>query len=479
MQSEKTFSNVPTRRHNTRIRCGNLTFPRITVSSKEGRYKNLSRRCAGFECPLMALLKGDCPLIDLVVTSQLPTQRRFVGPRALTAALLGLAVTASIASASDTCVDREPLATRECNLYLKVNLNREVKLSKLRPGDVLTGTLARDVYSGEREVLPAGSQVSLPVDKMEKRRRVPNDHWPWVIQFFTPRHENFPSFRSAVVATPGGSEVQLQASAITIDREVEIHSRSSTKKPSETAPESSTGGASTARSAPPERRKVGPMVVLEAMELNPEPAVNPIPPSRPVTLVAGTQGKIILLGDVSASKSRPGDSFQARLVEPVWLDSKVVLPEGTVLEGTVVRRTPPRMLSRAGSIALAFTHLTLPGGTTKQIAASVSAVEVDQRSHMKVDPEGKIQGGRPGKVWMLLNAGVTVGLAKEVDDGLQLVIEAIVSTATDASTAGTARIAATCVSGLFMLTRHGRDVVLPKFTEMSITFDRPVSLPAP
>ena len=77
---------------------------------------------------------------------------------------------------------------------------------------------------------------------------------------------------------------------------------------------------------------------------------------------------------------------------------------------------------------------------------------------------------------MAINLGVTAGVAKEVDDGLQLVIEAIVSTATDASTAGTARIVSSCVSGIYMATRHGRDVVLPRFTEMDIALDRPVSL---
>lgn len=75
-----------------------------------------------------------------------------------------------------------------------------------------------------------------------------------------------------------------------------------------------------------------------------------------------------------------------------------------------------------------------------------------------------------------INLGVTGGIAKEVDDGMQLLIEAIVSSATDVSTAGAGRIAGVCVSGLFMLTRHGRDVVLPKLTEMEIVLDRPVSL---
>jgi len=63
------------------------------------------------------------------------------------------------------------------------------------------------------------------------------------------------------------------------------------------------------------------------------------------------------------------------------------------------------------------------------------------------------------------------------DDSMQLILEAVVSTATDASTAGTARIVGICASGLFLLTRHGRDVVLPRFTEMNVSFDRPVSLP--
>jgi hypothetical protein len=110
------------------------------------------------------------------------------------------------------------------------------------------------------------------------------------------------------------------------------------------------------------------------------------------------------------------------------------------------------------------------------MVASVSAAELDQRSHTKIDPEGKMHGDRPGKAWMVVNIGVTAGIAKEADDTLQLIIEAVVSTATDASTAGVGKIAATCASTLFILTRHGRDVVLPRFTEMNIVLDRPVSL---
>ncbi|MGA8214012.1 MAG: hypothetical protein WB799_10485, partial [Candidatus Sulfotelmatobacter sp.] len=185
---------------------------------------------------------------------------------------------------------------------------------------------------------------------------------------------------------------------------------------------------------------------------------------------------ILLLGGVSASKSKPGDLVQARLIEPVLLNSRVVLPAGTLVEGKVVRKTPPRWGSRAGSLYLTFTGLTLPGGNLIPIAASLTGAELDRRSHTKIDAEGQLRGERPGKAWMAINIGVTAGLAKEVDDTTQLIIEAIVSTATDASTAGVARIVATCVSGVFMVSRHGRDVVLPRFTEMNIALDRPLSV---
>jgi hypothetical protein len=201
--------------------------------------------------------------------------------------------------------------------------------------------------------------------------------------------------------------------------------------------------------------------------------VNPrLPESR--TIPSGTQAKVILLGDISASKNHARDSFQARLVEPVFLESRVLLPEGTLFEGTILKTQAPRTLSRSGSVSLAFTNMTIPGGVVTSINASVAGAEIDQSSHTVIDPEGHIHGDRPGKAWMIINVGTTAGIAKAADDGAQLVIEALVSTATDVSTAGTARIVSTCASAIYFLTRHGRDVVLPKYTQMKIVFDRPV-----
>lgn len=207
---------------------------------------------------------------------------------------------------------------------------------------------------------------------------------------------------------------------------------------------------------------------------------NSVAPYRASTMniAPGMEAQILLLNSLSASASRPGDSFQARLVYPIFSGSTVVLPAGSVFEGRVLSATRPRWLSRPGSLYLAFTQLDLPEGAVP-ITASLAQLEVDRQSRTRMDSEGKLTGGRPGKVWMLANLGATAGVSKLADDTTQLVVEAIVSSATDASTAGMARIISAGVSGVFLVTRHGRNVVVPKFTEIDIVFDRPLLLPGP
>jgi hypothetical protein len=388
---------------------------------------------------------------------------------------VGVVLLSSLAfGQSPTSTPTEPqaaLATSPAtrNLYLKVQLDRKLKISSLKSGDTVDGVLAQPVYSGEREYLPANSRVRLRVDKLERRKRTPNNHWPWVVQLFTPRHENYPTFQSAAVSLADGREIPLHVSLISIANKVAVHGGG------KTAPTQKGSEASRSRKTDPILMMT---LVASAVEAESKQATagEERPSARPATLATGTGAKIILLDGVSASKSLPGDAFQARLVEPVRVGTTVVLPEGTIFQGKVVRSKRPRWLSRSGSLLLTFTGVTLPGSNAgNPIAASVTGAELDPASHTKIDPEGELKGS-PGKAWMLVNIGVTGGIAKVADDGIQLLVEAVSSTATDASTAGTGRIVALCASGIFMITRHGRDVMLPQFTEMNIVLDRPVSL---
>jgi hypothetical protein len=409
----------------------------------------------------------------------------------LSKAVGGVLLAAALSAASMICsAAEEPAASAQSpasansSLYVKVQLSSPLKLSKLKPGDVVEGKLARSVYSSDRELFLAGSPIHIAVDHMEKRRRTPDDHWPWIVKAFTPRHEPYPVFKTASVSGTSG-ESALQVTLISISRRREVHAQAKKRKSGQQASETGAVEVSKSGGIYGSRKLAAPMMVLEAFgtedQNSPSAHAEESSPSLPdlsglETLPAGTACKILLLGAVSASKSKPGDVVQARLLEPVFLNSRVALPAGSLFEGKVVKKTPPRWGSRAGSLSLTFTGLTLPGGNLIPIAASLAGAELDQRSHTKIDAEGQLRSERPGKAWMAIDIGVTAGLAKEVDDTTQLIVEAIVSTATDASTAGTARIVSSCISGIYMVTRHGRDVVLPRFTEMDISLDRPLSV---
>jgi hypothetical protein len=380
-------------------------------------------------------------------------------------------------------------AIAEPSVYVKVQFDAKLKPSALKPGDIVEGTLARSVYWRDKQLFPSGSRVRLVVDKQERRRRTLNDHWPWVVKAFVPRHEKYPTFQSAQVFLPDGQEVCLHVSLLSFDHEIQLHAQPQKpnvrRQPGPDAADanSRTLTATKEASRNPRTRLPGLTgsfeAVLDKEQFPPDQLEQSLYSSAgAVTVPPGTQAKTVLLRSISASKSRPGDSFEASLVEPVYGGPGVVLPAGTVFEGRVARSQGPRMLSRSGSVMLLFTALRNPAGEAKPISASVAGVNLDRRSHTRVDPEGRLNGDRPGAAWTLMNLGVTGGLSKAADDGTQLLIEAIFSGATDASTAGTARIVAACVSGVFMLTRRGRDVVLPKYTEMDIVFDRPVLLSA-
>jgi hypothetical protein len=363
------------------------------------------------------------------------------------------------------------------DLYMKMQLPAVPKFGRLKAGDVVEGSLARDVYSGDQKLFASGSAIRLTVDHVEKRKRPANDHWPWIVQAFTARHMWYPVFKSATVTTEQQRAYPLDVSLLSSSRMHEVQAQRGKHDSSEKSalPLTSINKHAAFTMFLQAENTVGLASPVSPIDSEATETDSKLPDSIP----AGTRCNILLLDGVSASKSRVGDEVAARLIEPLFLNSKVALPVGTMFRGKVSQKTPPRRLSRAGSLRLVFTELTVPQGIPVPITASLAAAELDQKSHTRMDSEGRLHGEHPGKAWMEMNLGVSAGISKGVDDGAQILIEALISTATDVSTAGTARIISTCASGIYMATRHGRDVILPRFTEVQLSIDRSVLMSPP
>src|SRR6266568_931539 len=164
------------------------------------------------------------PCHELSKPPELQTQAVARGTRLLYVMIL--AFIASLSPVPSAGADRDDRAFPAAGLFVDVRLDAPRKLSGLKPGSSLEGTVERDVYSGERRLIPAGSHVHLTVDSVERRRRIPNRYQPGLAYFFTSRHENFPSLLSASFFLPDGPQISMRVSLVAAIHPVEVYARS-------------------------------------------------------------------------------------------------------------------------------------------------------------------------------------------------------------------------------------------------------------
>jgi hypothetical protein len=179
--------------------------------------------------------------------------------------------------------------------------------------------------------------------------------------------------------------------------------------------------------------------------------------------------KLCLLTRLSASQNRKGDSVQARLVEPVQLDGKVI-PEGSSFEGRVVQQRAPRRLRRTGSLFVNFERIVTPSGLSIPINSSFIGIEFDRRERIRMDSEGMLYGSRPGLAAYAVDLGISYAAGKIIDDLIEEGIKAAVAGATSETAASIGRYFGMATGVSLFLMRRGRDVTLEQYSEFEVTF---------
>jgi hypothetical protein len=87
------------------------------------------------------------------------------------------------------------------------------------------------------------------------------------------------------------------------------------------------------------------------------------PRTVPVTVPEETAIHVTLDQGISSNQNRPGDHFEATISEPVILNDKTVIPQGTPVEGIVVDARPSGHLMGRAHLQLALESMQLNGKT--------------------------------------------------------------------------------------------------------------------
>ncbi len=113
---------------------------------------------------------------------------------------------------------------------------------------------------------------------------------------------------------------------------------------------------------------------VEEVEPAPEPEPEPEPEVRTVSVSvpAGTTFAAELQGTLSSASSRVGETFRARIVDDVVDGGEVVIPAGSEVVGEVTEAVPLRKVGGRARLAVRFTDLVLPSGSTVPIRATLT-----------------------------------------------------------------------------------------------------------
>ena len=143
-------------------------------------------------------------------------------------------------------------------------------------------------------------------------------------------------------------------------------------------------------------------------------------------LPEGTELSVRLEQALSSRTARVEDRFEATAARPVYVDGRVVIPDGSRVQGTVTEVQRAQRPARGGKLNLSFDRLLLDDGTTVDLRARLVQVREDLGSGDTAKQGaigaaiggilGKVLGGTKGAILGVLVGGAGGAISSSGDD---------------------------------------------------------------
>jgi hypothetical protein len=197
------------------------------------------------------------------------------------------------------------------------------------------------------------------------------------------------------------------------------------------------------------------------------------------TLPDGSVVEARLLTPLSSATASWGNPVTAVVTRPLFDGTRLIVPEGSLLKGSVLQVRPARRMSRNGELRPVFRELTLPDGIQQEVETSLAGLEAGKTQALKLDAEGGAQATTPKARYLDTAIAVTLAAASQGDDllnqgeggagGFRLVGFAV-GLAARSQPLGMAMGAFGASRAIYThFFATGRNVVLPKYTAMNIS----------
>jgi type IV secretion system protein VirB10 len=191
------------------------------------------------------------------------------------------------------------------------------------------------------------------------------------------------------------------------------------------------------------------------------------PPEGSFVIQPGTRILLNMINSISTKQAAVGDRIYLETAFPVLQGNRVIVPQGSWVQGTVMQVKRPGRMKGRGELYVRFDSLTLPNGVTRDFRARMGAM--DGRATEEVNKEeGKIKApGSKGK-----DAATVAGTAA-AGAGLGSMVG--ISSGSSGMGAGIGGAAGAAAGLAGVLLSRGPDATLTKGTTMEMVLDRPVA----
>ncbi|HVB34342.1 MAG TPA: hypothetical protein VNJ52_08240 [Patescibacteria group bacterium] len=295
---------------------------------------------------------------------------------------------------------------------LRVSLIKKVRIRKV--GDPVTARVLEPVYAFDRVAVAAGSEVTgkvvqiIPASKLVRTEAILNGD-------FTPLKTAKVEFDTLILKN--GTHMALDTRALPGTQDViRLVTRQNDKKPS-LVDQAKQAIDQRWRNAIDQVKAPGKLHRLEQMGLNELPyhrqylhagtvydaeLIKPLDFGKATIAPQETAGlgqvppqnsvvEARLLTALSSATAVKGTPVKALVTKPLFSSKKkkrLLLPEGTELEGDVVQARSARHLHRNGQLRFVIRKMELPSGPWERVDASIEGLEVGRNANLALDSEG-------------------------------------------------------------------------------------------
>ncbi|MGH9744532.1 MAG: hypothetical protein ACRD59_00305 [Candidatus Acidiferrales bacterium] len=193
---------------------------------------------------------------------------------------------------------------------------------------------------------------------------------------------------------------------------------------------------------------------------------------------AGSSVHARLRTPLTSATAKKGEEVEAILSQPMFDGDRLILPQGSRVEGSVVQVRPARNMSRNGQLRVVFHELVPPDGIEQKIEASLEGVQSGKGQNLKLDSEGGAEARTPKTRYLQTAIAIGLAAASSGDDGLNRVeggaggfkvVGMVLGATVRSQPVGMAMGAVGAGRSIYVhFLARGRDVIFPKDTAMEI-----------